>query len=160
MAVVDEHAGQPAWDVALPPDGPLAWIIRNDRKPGRPFERGHAHYVVHAKADWSAANLELADADVQATMLAALADILPAPPRWRFSQAHRWRAASVVGAGRPTLQPFWFDADQGLGVCGDYLGGNGVEGAWTSGDALAEHVARQQEPVRQTPCHHENRSTT
>jgi len=31
----------------------------------------------------------------------------------------------------------WWDATQGLGVCGDFLGGTGVEGAWLSARALA-----------------------
>jgi deoxyribodipyrimidine photo-lyase len=35
----------------------------------------------------------------------------------------------------------WWCPDQGLGVCGDFLGGHGVEGAWLSGQALADTVA-------------------
>lgn len=161
MAIADESAGGPDWDVARPREGPLAWIIRNDRKPGRPFERGRAHYVVHANAAWSETHLELPQAEVQAALLCALADVLPTTPRWRFSQVHLWRYASVARAGTRTLQPFWFDADLGLGVCGDYLGGAGVEGAWVSGDALAARIASVREAVHAPAvARQEDRSTT
>jgi predicted NAD/FAD-dependent oxidoreductase len=33
-----------------------------------------------------------------------------------------------------------WDADAGLGACGDALGGAGVEGAWQSGRALAARL--------------------
>jgi predicted NAD/FAD-dependent oxidoreductase len=42
-----------------------------------------------------------------------------------------------------------WDADAGLGACGDALGGAGVEGAWLSGRALAARlVARHRETAR------------
>jgi renalase len=161
MAIADEPAGGTDWDVARPREGPLACIIRNDRKPGRPFERGRAHYVAHANAAWSETHLELPQAEVQAALLRALADVLPETPRWRFSQVHLWRYASVARASTRTLQPFWFDADLGLGVCGDYLGGAGVEGAWVSGDALAARIESVREAVHApTVARQEDRSTT
>ena len=35
----------------------------------------------------------------------------------------------------------WWDADRGLGVCGDFFNGGNVEAAWRSGDELADTVA-------------------
>lgn len=34
----------------------------------------------------------------------------------------------------------WWDSGLRLGVCGDHLGGTGVEGAWRSGQALARQL--------------------
>jgi predicted NAD/FAD-dependent oxidoreductase len=134
-------AGLPDWDVAWPLSGPLAWVIRNDRKPGRTATDGGAHWVVHANARWSQTHLEMPEEQVQAMLLSALADFLDRTPEWRFSSVHRWRYASVARLDASGLQQFWFDARLGLGVCGDYLGGAGVEGAWHSGDALGTRIA-------------------
>jgi hypothetical protein len=32
----------------------------------------------------------------------------------------------------------WWDVARGLGVCGDFFGGTGVEGAWQSARALSD----------------------
>ena len=56
----------------------------------------------------------------------------PAPQRWT---AHRWRYADSA----PALQDgCGWDAQAGLGLCGDWLHGGKVEGAWLSGLKLAE----------------------
>jgi predicted NAD/FAD-dependent oxidoreductase len=134
-------AGLPDWDVAWPLSGPLAWVIRNDRKPGRTATDGGAHWVVHANARWSQTHLEMPEDQVHAMLVSALADFLDRTPAWRFSSVHRWRYASVARLDASGLQQFWFDARLGLGVCEDYLGGAGVEGAWHSGDALGTRIA-------------------
>jgi len=141
MGSMEAAAGLPAWDVAWPLSGPLAWVIRNDRKPGRTAVGGGADWVVHANASWSQTHLEMPEEEVQASLLSALADFLDLTPDWRFSSVHRWRYASVARLDASALQQFWFDARLGLGVCGDYLGGAGVEGAWISGDALGTRIA-------------------
>src|SRR5574337_512430 len=89
-------ANPPPWDVARPERGPLAWLIRNDSKPGRSADAGCAYWV--AQATWLY--------------------------RWRFASAPRGSAV----AGRK----FWYDPALGLAVCGDFVGGAGVEGAWLS----------------------------
>jgi predicted NAD/FAD-dependent oxidoreductase len=55
----------------------------------------------------------------------------PAPDAWT---AHRWRYAQPQPA--LSLGCTW-DADITLGLCGDWLNGGKVEGAWLSGRALA-----------------------
>ena len=58
----------------------------------------------------------------------------PVPQAW---SAHRWRYADT----EPPLQLgcLW-DADTGIGLCGDWLNGGKVEGAWLSGRALGRRV--------------------
>ena len=142
VGVSDRPVDPPDWDAAWPMSGPLAWIIRNERKPGRADADGFLHWVAHAKAGWSETHLESLDDAVHSTLLAAVRDFLGQAPVWRFSQVHRWRYASVARPDAGALEPFWFDAERGLGACGDFLGGAGVEGAWISGDALATRIAR------------------
>lgn len=141
MGVAQAPAAAPAWDVAWPVSGPLAWLVRNDHKPGRGPGEGRAHWVAHANAQWSETHLEAADDRVQAALLQAIDAFLGQPQDWRFAQVHRWRYASAARQAVSAREPFWYDDDLGLGVCGDYLGDAGVEGAWTSGEALATRVA-------------------
>jgi predicted NAD/FAD-dependent oxidoreductase len=53
---------------------------------------------------------------------------------------HRWRYARAQASTAAPARQCWWDAAGGLGVCGDFLGGTGVEGAWLSAQALIESV--------------------
>lgn len=68
---------------------------------------------------------------------AALADWLGCPTHWHHCVVHRWRYALPQAARPVAAELSWWDAGQGLGVCGDFLGGTGVEGAWLSARSLA-----------------------
>jgi renalase len=135
----DSPARQREWDVARPVDGPVAWIARNDSRPGRPAPAGGACWVVHATASWSQSALEAAPEDVIAMLRPVVADWLGSGA-WRHVAAHRWRYASAVRAEASLAAPCWWDAELGLGACGDWLGGAGVEGAWTSATGLAAAI--------------------
>jgi hypothetical protein len=50
---------------------------------------------------------------------------------------HRWRYALPQAHATAPAALSWWDAGQGLGVCGDFLGGCGVEGAWLSARSLS-----------------------
>ena len=138
MAVTQEV--DPAWDVAQPVDGPLAWVARNDRKPGRTAPAGCATWVAQASEAWSATHLEDSTESVADTLRHALQALLPAHPlQWQHSVVHRWRYAMPVAALRES-PIFQWDASLGLGVCGDFLGAGDVESAWQSGNALAAAI--------------------
>ena len=146
MAVTDDVDWP--WDMALPERGPLARVLRNDRVPGRQAPPGTATWVTQATPGWSAAHLEDDAQDVQALLLAALALQLPGGrlAGLRHAAVHRWRYAQPAAAA-PDQRDCWWDAERGLGVCGDFLAGGGVEAAWHSGDELACTVAAALEPV-------------
>lgn len=144
MAITDDVDWP--WDAAEPPRGPLAWVARNDRKPGRGLPPGHAAWVAQASAAWSQAHLEEEPATVAEALGQALQAQLPpagagAPLRWYHRSVHRWRFA--LPAAEPGVRSCWWDAGRGLGVCGDFLGGGSVEGAWRSGTALAESMCAE-----------------
>ena len=144
MGVADEAVTAPdpvrGADLARPPHGILDWVVRNDARPGRQRAPGEAHWVVHARADWSREHLEQPAPWIQARMQAALAEWLGRPVEWRHCAVHRWRYALPDRSGAAPAVQCWWDAAQGLGVCGDFLGNSGVEGAWLSAQSLAAEL--------------------
>ena len=144
------------WDLARPDAGPLAWVMRSDARPGRARVAGQAHWVGHAKAGWSRQNLEQAPEAVQQELQAALAEVLGQPVDWLHSTVHRWRYALPQSRLSAPGESFWWDAAQGLGVCGDFLGGAGVAGAWMSAyslsAALLQHLGNASQPGLGAPA--------
>lgn len=121
------------FDAAFVNRGPLRWLARDSSKPGR---LGAETWLLHATAEWSEAHLEAPPEAVAEALLAAFAEIGgPAPAAW---SAHRWRYADTASA--LDRECAW-DARLGLGLCGDWLNGGKVEGAWLSGRALGRRVA-------------------
>jgi renalase len=136
-----------SWDLARPHAGTLATVMRSDARPGRARVPGQAPWIVHARADWSRQHLEQPAAWVQRQMQAALDEYLGRRVEWQHSVVHRWRHALPPVQGDSQVDAptdvqharGWWDADQSLGVCGDFLGGtdvDGVEGAWRSAQSL------------------------
>jgi renalase len=142
MGVAHRTAGQRPWDVARPDSGPLAWVMRNDARPGREPPADVTHWVAHARAGWSRQHLEQPADWVQGQMQSALQDCLAEPIPWLHVAVHRWRYAMPQPQATAGAARCWWDNSRGLGVCGDFLGGTGVEGAWQSAQALIEAMSR------------------
>ncbi len=137
------------WALMLATDGPIfgvgerqrpahdaiAWIACNSAKPGRSPEP--CCYVVHATPAWSRANLEQTKEDARDRLLAATAELSKSTIEPMFAAAHRWRYAVVE---QPLGEPFIWDAESGIGVCGDWCLGQRVEAAFTSGNSLARRM--------------------
>ena len=120
------------WEGAFINTGPLRWVARDSSKPGR---TGQETWLLHASAEWSEAHIEDSAESVTAALLAAFAHLGgPAP---LAATAHRWRFADTEV---PLTQGGWWNAALRLGLCGDWLNGGKVEGAWLSGQALAQQV--------------------
>ncbi|WP_300435346.1 NAD(P)-binding protein [Zoogloea sp.] len=123
-----------SFDAAFVNCGPLRWIARDNSKPGRGAQET---WLLHASAEWSEAHIEETPEAVAAALLQAFGQLGgPAPQAW---SAHRWRYADT----EPALDKgcVW-DAGLRIGLCGDWLNGGKVEGAWLSGQALARQVAQ------------------
>ncbi len=166
----DAPAPAPSWDLARPPTGALAWVLRNDARPGRARMPGQVHWVAHARSGWSRRHLEQPPAWVQQQLQAALAECLGRPVDWHHGAVHRWRYAVPQAHSVAPAASCWWDAAQGLGVCADFLGGAGVEGAWLSAQSLSAALLRRacgtgdsdtQPPLQRqgaaavhTPAHH------
>ena len=122
------------WEGAFINTGPLRWVARDSSKPGR---SGQETWLLHASPEWSEAHIEDSAEAVTTALLTAFAALGgPAP---LAATAHRWRYADTEPA---LTQGSWWDAQMRLGLCGDWLHGGKVEGAWLSGRALAQQVLK------------------
>jgi renalase len=128
MLCYDEPLNLP-FDAAFVNDGPLRWIARDNSKPGRDSKE---IWVLHASAEWSERYVERSAQEIAALLLPAFCALGASMPQsWA---AHRWRYADSKIA--ETVGSIW-NVQQKLGICGDWLHGGKVEGAWLSGRHLA-----------------------
>ena len=151
MGIAHDPDPAPGWDLARPPTGPLEWVLRNDARPGRARVPDQAHWVVHARAGWSRRHLEQPAVWVQQQMQAALTEWMGRPVDWHRCVVHRWRYALPQAQTGASAESCWWDAAQGLGVCGDFLGGSGVEGAWLSAQSLSFAMLQQPSGAADAP---------
>lgn len=113
----------------------LAVAIRENSKPGR---SGPEAWTLQATGSWTQRRLDTSAGEVATLLLEALACRLDGPlPQVLALQAHRWRYARPA---RLTSGPIW-RAGVGLGLCGDWVAGDGVEAAWCSGVRLADRIS-------------------
>ncbi len=121
----------PQWNAARSTNHRIAWVARESSKPGRsPIER----WTVQASPAWSQEHLQDDAGRVQAKMLKAFAEVtgIRAEPSQVDSQ--RWLYAKTT---RPLGRSHLWDAQQRLGVCGDWCLGYRIEDAFVSGLELA-----------------------
>jgi predicted NAD/FAD-dependent oxidoreductase len=123
-----------AWDTVRFNDPSLA---EARRQPGQ-FREGPEGWVLEATPCFSADNLEC-DPDAVARHLwqrfRVLLDL--ATPAPIYLRGHRWRFARTE---QPLGQDYLHDDDLGLGLCGDWCLGHGVEFAQASGRSLAARI--------------------
>ncbi|SMP74272.1 hypothetical protein SAMN06265222_11794 [Neorhodopirellula lusitana] len=135
--------------------GPLAWVARNDAKPGRGLDESgsQSSWVLHATPDWSSEQIEADPAFVRDSLIDAFVAAIGRPiGKVTHEFAHRWRFASPV---TPVGQSCLWDSTAMLGACGDWCGdlrgGPRIEAAYLSGAALAgallRHVTIDRAPV-------------
>lgn len=113
----------------------ISWVARNSSKPQR---TGQESWTIQANPLWSQEFIELGKEDVADQMLAC-AKKLGLDCTGAEISMHRWRYAS--GSTTATLG-FYSNPALHLGICGDWLNGGRVEGAWLSGYHLANQFAK------------------
>lgn len=119
----------------------LQWAANNSSKPGR--ENDGSWWVLHARADWSEAHQE-AEADwVARQLLAAFGTCTNPSSLPETVMTHRWLYAKTRETGEHRGH-LWYP-QQRIGLCGDWLAGGRVEGAFQSGQALAEAILMARE---------------
>ncbi len=139
----------PAFDIWYPAESPLLHTISHDSAK-RPDAKHHV-LVLHARPGFSAEWLDAPTEPWTEELLRETADLLgtwAAQPVWHA--AHRWRAARVRRSDTQGRAP-WFESPRGakIGVIGDaWSHRGGLEGAFESGDAMAEHLAGLPDLVR------------
>jgi len=125
----------PQWNAARSTHHRIAWLARESSKPGR---GGVERWTVQASAAWSQEHLE-DDADrVQAKLCKAFSEITGIRAEPAHVDSRRWRFAQTT---EPLGHSHLWDAETGIGVCGDWCLGHRVENAFVSGLELALSVA-------------------
>ncbi len=124
------HLG-PQWNAAKSTHHRIAWLSRESSKPARgSIER----WTIQANTAWSTEHLNDDPARVTSKLLkgfAELTGIYALPGR---TELHRWMYAKTL---KPLGKPYLWDADLGIGTCGDWHIGHRVEDAFVSGLSLA-----------------------
>ncbi|MEO1582450.1 MAG: FAD-dependent oxidoreductase [Pseudomonadota bacterium] len=132
MAVTKANTS-PSWRGAFSDSNILSWLAAHA------LDNGHQQCVVHATPEWSRQHLEDADEAVVGLLTEALRETSEVGSIVS-ANVHRWRYARVVN---PDSRGALFDAEAGLAVAGDWLGGGAkIESAWLSGCAAAGLILR------------------
>ena len=140
MAALESRVEVP-WDRAFVHDSPLAWVARNSSKPGR--EQETDCWVLQANPEWSAAQLEASADKVAMDLLEVFASVVAGPlPPHHYLAAHRWRYGQC---SEPDDRRMLFDPETRLAVCGDWLAGGRVEGAFLAGVRAADAICKHQD---------------
>lgn len=135
------------FDGAFVQESPLSWIARNSSKPQR--RSSPETWVLHASPEWSQENLEQPAEVVKETLLAAFHEATGHVTTGKAT-AHRWRYSRPATS---LTESFLLDSANKLGACGDWCNGSRVEGAFLSGQALAEQLQNHFESDRKLALH-------
>ena len=135
VAVVQsEQVSAPPYEVALFEQGALCRAVRHDAKPGRCYG---TVWQLQASSAWSRGHQELPKEEAAVRLVeAAKTAGITVPDQYQV-WAHRWLYGFTA---RPVGVPCIYDASAGLGVCGDWLLGRGVEDALFSALQLVEKI--------------------
>jgi len=136
LLVSFEHRIEVAWDGAFIHSSPLTWVARNSSKPGR--DPASKCWVLHASSQWSFANVDQTHERVADELLAAFALSLGTvlPPAVHVA-THRWMYSATP---TPLNDVAIYDPNSQIAICGDWLAGGRVEGAFCSGLGAAEKI--------------------
>ena len=110
------------------------WIAKTSAKPGR--DSAPERWVLHASPEWSESQLEQDCEWVAGELVSDFRDLVGELEADGVT-AHRWRFAIPP---EPLNEKCLFDAELGLGACGDWCAGPRVEGAFLSGSALSGRI--------------------
>jgi renalase len=114
-----------------------SWIARDNSKPERPRNQGDT-WLLHANPQWSLQHLEAEQQLVFAALLSEFRALTGINAKLLSHSLHRWRFAQTGNTDNCPGE-LWLH-DLGLGLCGDWLNGGRVEGAWLSGHQLANRI--------------------
>lgn len=121
----------PQWNAARSTHHRIAWMTRESSKPGRgAVER----WTVQASAAWSQEHLHDDPKRVQAKLTKAFAEVTGIRAEAAHADTKRWLYAKT---DQPLGQSHLWDANNGIGICGDWCLGHRVEDAFVSGLELA-----------------------
>ncbi len=129
--------------------GLLSWAARDSAKPGRNHGVGNQGetWLLHATSQWSKTHVDDEQDAVAQQMIREFINMLQVEGclestanqtiPLRSYDVHRWLYADSENY---LLSEYQFDAARKIGLCGDWLNGGKVQGAWLSGLKLAHEL--------------------
>ena len=120
------------FDAAFINQGMYSWLARSSSKPMRPQAQA---WVAQATSEWSSAHEQLTKDEAAPLLVEGFEALTGFRPE--LFQSHLWRFARLAKQNDAGPQ---FDRTLHLGLCGDWTTGQKVEGAWLSGQALAQSI--------------------
>ena len=124
------HLG-PQWNAAKSTHHRIAWLSRESSKPARgSIER----WTIQANTKWSSEHLHDDPSRITGKLLKGFSELTGIYAEPGRNELHRWLYAQTI---KPLGQPFLWDAQLGVGTCGDWHIGHRVEDAFVSGLSLA-----------------------
>jgi predicted NAD/FAD-dependent oxidoreductase len=123
------------FDSAFVAKSPLDWISRNNSKPGR---TGRESWVAVSTPEWTEQYQNYSKHEIRELLYeaftTAVGGLLEAP---EFMDMQFWPDAKTIQVAG---QEFLYDADLGIGCCGDWCLGTRLESAFLSGLAMANQL--------------------
>lgn len=130
-----EHALPLDFDVARIKDSDIQWIAVNSSKPAR---NPYWCLTVNSSNSWADAHMEDDRNQVQDYLSQLTSEIIGHGLSGAAHKAlHGWRYATISTQQESS---FLMDAQEKIGVCGDWLRDGKVEAAFTSGSELAQQI--------------------
>lgn len=134
------------WSAAHVDQSPIAWIARNQTKPGRAASPGVEQLVIHSTAEWASQHLEEEPEHVAAQLLQELQQVtnIAGMPVLKLT-AHRWKYSQPVTSAHTerhdTFEKRSFATiDHHVIACGDWTAEGTVEAAFLSGMSAAGQI--------------------
>lgn len=122
-------------DAMRPHSEVLYWVANNSSKPGR--NDSGQWWVLHATPEWTKAHVDAEPGHVSNALVGEFAALTGADARPDETVAHRWLYARSAWSSQPGYR---YDAENGVGLAGDWLAGGRVEGAWESATRLVAAI--------------------
>jgi len=117
----------------------ISWICREASKPQRPQKN---QWTILTQPTWSTEHVDREPKDLVPALIKAFQEIMQMEKEPTTHQIHRWRYSQ---AKDPHHIGSWWSPEFHIGVCGDWLHGGGIEGAYLSGIDLFGKIMRHEE---------------
>lgn len=127
----------PEFDGAIVNSAEIEWIAVSSSKPGRDTKPS---LVAHSSGQYAIRRFDDDPEDIEIELTNRILELTGITSQHR--QLHRWKYAKVK---TPWHSPSFFDPENALAACGDWMIGGRVEDAFTSAEMLAQKLLAQLE---------------
>lgn len=114
----------------------LSRITKDSAKPGRQCPVNAEVWTIEANEQWSRRHRDSDKEEVAQELRHAYLELLPSHSNIIAERTHRWLYACHTKTDSTHL----WDADTGIGVCGDWFATGDAEAAWLSAHSLADEL--------------------